>query len=302
MEILRLIEKVRVPFFDKVFSAITYFGDEILILAIAFAILWCINKRLGYYIIYSTVPGTLINLLLKSIFCVPRPWIKDPSFTIVESAREKATGYSFPSGHTQNSTVFYGALAKSSDKRLLRALLISLILLIGFSRMYLGVHTPADVVTSWIIGTVLVFVMYSVVNRAIDNPKFGMIMNLTLLSLSIGLVLFCEYFPLPLNAVEVFAEEGRKNAYTLLGVTAAMPLVLWADHYKLKYDIKAKWWAQILKCSFGLALIVALRVLLKQPLMLLTGGHLIADSVRYFFIVLFGGIFWPMTFRFWGRL
>ena len=92
MEFLRLLESVRVPALDAFFSAVTYFGDELAFMALALLLFWCVDKRTGYYVFVVGLFGTLANQFLKILCRVPRPWVLDPGFTIVESARAAATG------------------------------------------------------------------------------------------------------------------------------------------------------------------------------------------------------------------
>ncbi|MEG0833270.1 MAG: phosphatase PAP2 family protein, partial [Oscillospiraceae bacterium] len=101
MEILRALEGIRTAFFDKIMAVVTYLGDEAVFLVIVLFVLWCVDKKWGIRLLFLGLSGNVINQLLKAVFCVPRPWIIDPQFTIVESARAGAGGYSFPSGHTQ---------------------------------------------------------------------------------------------------------------------------------------------------------------------------------------------------------
>lgn len=302
MEALKLLESVRNPLLDELFALITYFGDEILILAVAFVVLWCLNKRMGYFIIYSLLIGVTVNLFLKGFFQVPRPWARDASFTIVEKARAAATGYSFPSAHTQNATILFGSIARSTKSLLGRILFIVLIFIIGFSRMYLGVHTPADVITSWVVGTALIFAIYPLMNKAEESPLVGVIMNTVFVIAAILLVIVAESTAPGQGELASFATEGVENAYTLLGVIAAFPIIWYLDFYKMKYEIKAVWWAQILKCFFGLVVLFAIRIALKPLMLSLFGDQGIGTALRYFFIALFGGAVWPLTFRFWAKL
>ena len=145
MGVLYALESIRTPALDKIMSVITLLGGELFFMVIAVAVFWCVSKREGYYLMIVGFFGTVINQFLKILCCVPRPWVKDPGFTIVESARAEATGYSFPSGHTQNAVATYGGMARYTNKTWLRVLLIVLTVLVAFSRMYLGVHTPLDV-------------------------------------------------------------------------------------------------------------------------------------------------------------
>lgn len=302
MEFLRLLEGLRTPLFDTVFGAITYLGDETLFMVVAMVFFWCIDKRRGYFLLYTGFLGTLVNQFLKMLFCVPRPWLIDPEFTIVERARGAATGYSFPSGHTQNATGTFGGIARSTGRRWVCLTAIALVLLVAFSRMYLGVHTPLDVGVSLAIGTALVLLLWPAFVRAEKNPRILPALFGGLLLLSAAFVLYAELAPLPENAIPEFSENGVKNAYTMLGTTAGLLLVYALDEKRLRFDTRAPLAGQIAKCVVGFALVIAVRTLLKAPLRALTGGHLSADAIRYFLMVLVGGALWPLTFRFWARL
>ena len=156
MEVLYFLEGIRNPVFDFIVQTITFVGEETFFLALGLFLIWCCNKRDGYLVLLVSFSGIVINQFLKMVFRVPRPWVKDPNFTIVESAREGAGGYSFPSGHTQNSVGMLGALGTSSKQLWVKILCIAGVILVPFSRMYLGVHTPQDVLVSMAIALVLI--------------------------------------------------------------------------------------------------------------------------------------------------
>ena len=139
MSFLHFLENLRTSFLDAIFLVITMLGEETVFLVIALVFVWCVNKREGFYILISGLMGTLINQALKLICKVPRPWVKEPTFKPVGDAIEEATGYSFPSGHTQNVTTTFGAIGLSYRKRLSTVIICSaVIVLVGFSRMYLA--------------------------------------------------------------------------------------------------------------------------------------------------------------------
>ena len=112
MDFLRLLEGIRLPALDSFFGAVTYLGDEVAFMVLAFVLFWCVDKRTGYYAFLVGLFGTVANQFLKIACRIPRPWVLDPDFTIVERARAAATGYSFPSGHTQNAVGTFGAAAE----------------------------------------------------------------------------------------------------------------------------------------------------------------------------------------------
>ena len=171
MSFLYFLEGLRNPVLDAFFSFITLFGEETIFMVIGMVFFWCIDKYQGYYLLSTGFVGTMINQFLKMCFRIPRPWVKDPNFTIVESAREAATGYSFPSGHTQTSVGLMGGIARWNKNKVLRIIGLALCVLVPLSRMYLGVHTPADVGVSIVIAAILIFALYPVFKRAEKSPK-----------------------------------------------------------------------------------------------------------------------------------
>ena len=96
MQLLYALAKLRTPWLDTVLGAITNCGGEIVFMAVAIIVFWCVSKSCGYYMLTVGFVGTIVNQFLKLVFRIPRPWVKDPDFRIVESARAEATGYSFP--------------------------------------------------------------------------------------------------------------------------------------------------------------------------------------------------------------
>lgn len=306
MSFLYFLEDLRNPLLDFFFSLITVFGEETLFMAVGMIVFWCVSKYQGYYLLCTGFVGTTFNQFLKILCRVPRPWVLDPNFTIVESAREAATGYSFPSGHTQTAVGLYGGIARATGKKWLRTSMIVLALLVGLSRMYLGVHTPADVLVSLVIATLLVFVAYPIFRKAENSPKVMYGILLAQLLVMVAYLCFVYLFPFP---AEAFAEDAihnlehaRENAFTLLGCAVGFIGVYVVDRKWINFDTKAVWWAQILKVLGGLLLVLAVKELMKAPLNALFAGHLIARSVRYFLMVVVGGILWPRTFRFFAKL
>ena len=171
MTLLYWFESIRLPALDTFMSLVARLGEETFFMAAALFVFWCRDKRRGYYLLSVGFLGTLVNQWLKIVCRVPRPWVRDPNFTIVESAREAAGGYSFPSGHTQSAAGWMGGLARSSRTWGGRIFWIVLLLLVGVSRMYLGVHTPADVGVSLVVAAALVFVLYPLIDSTLWFPR-----------------------------------------------------------------------------------------------------------------------------------
>ncbi len=302
MELLYALESIRTPFLDKLMGLVTNLGGEAVFIVAAIVVFWCLSKSCGYYMMTVGFAGTIINQFLKLWFRIPRPWVKDPNFTIVESARAEATGYSFPSGHTQNAFAVFGAPARFFKNTALRIVFILLIALTAFSRMYVGVHTPLDVGVSLIVGTILVFVIYPFFRDMDKSPKKVYIIFGIFIVLAAAFVAFVELYDFPADIDAENYASGLKNAYMILFCAIGLMLTFFIDTKYVHFPTQAVWWAQIIKVVVGLAILLALKSVLKAPLLALFGGHSIAHGVRYFIVILFAGIVWPMTFKFFAKL
>lgn len=302
MELLYLLESLRFPAMDHVMELVTAFGGELLFLLTALILFWCVNKRQGYYVMAVGFLGTLANQFLKITCRVPRPWVRDPGFTIVESARAGASGYSFPSGHSQNAVGTFGSIALCTKRLWIRVLCIVIAVAVPISRMYLGVHTPADVLTGGLMALGLIFLLRPVCldQGGAHMPKLFAVMA----ALAFAFVLYVELFPFPADTDPANLAAAVKNAYTLTGALLGMLLVYFVDERRLHFPTDAVWYAQIAKVVLGLVVVLAVKEGLKAPLELVFHGHMIGRGIRYFLVVITAGILWPLTFRWfarWGR-
>lgn len=299
MDFLYFLEKIRVPGLNEIMLGITYLGDEIAFLVTAMIIFWCVDKRQGYYIMSVGFLGTIANQFLKLWFRIPRPWVKDPEFTILEAAREGAAGYSFPSGHTQSAVGTFGSLAYTNKNKFVRIAAIAIAVLVPFSRMYIGVHTPLDVLVAAIMALVLMVVLEPVVFA--KDGKYIPVLMAVMTAVAVVYLCFVEMYAFPADVDPYNLASGRKNAYTLFGALAGMLVVYFVDEKWLRFPTKAVWWAQVLKVAGGLGIVLAIKSGFKGPLEL-AFGELPGRAVRYFLIVLFAGTVWPLTFRYFAKL
>ena len=306
MAFLYFLEKIRNPVLDFLFSIVTLFGEETVFMAVGMIVFWCVNKHKGYYLLSVGFVGTVINQFLKITFRIPRPWVKDPNFTIVESAREAASGYSFPSGHTQTSVGLFGGLALKFKRRAIRIASIALCVLVPLSRMYLGVHTPADVGVSIVIALVLIFALAPLFEKAEKSPKVMYAILFSLTGIMLAYLLFMTYWSFPEEVFHVDNVHNLisavKNAYTLTGCMLGFLVVYTVDLKWLKFDTKAVWWAQLIKIAGGLVLVLAVKELLRAPLEAILPANTWARMIRYFLMVVMAGAIWPMSFKFFSKL
>ena len=300
MEFLYLLENIRIPVLNEFMLLITRFGEETAFLVAALIVFWCVDKRKGYYVMAVGFVGTMANQFLKLLCRVPRPWVLDPEFTILEEAREAATGYSFPSGHSQTAVGTFGSIARVTQNRWVRGICIAIAVLVPFSRMYVGVHTPADVLVGSGMALILVFGLNPVVLDKCDKAMKFLIA--AMLVMAIGLLLYVELWPFPADMDVHNLESGVKNAYTMIGCLTGVAIVYLAEKKYVNFETKAIWWAQILKVVLGLILVMLVKEGLRSPLEALFAGHMAARAVRYFLIVVVAGFLWPMTFRWFSKL
>ncbi len=299
MEILYWLESIRMPVLNECMLIITYLGDQLAFLAVALILYWCVDKRKGCYVLFVGFFGTIANQFMKLCFRIPRPWERDSAFTIVDEAKEAATGYSFPSGHTQNAVGTFGCLAITAKKRWRRFACIAVMVLVPFSRMYLGVHTLSDVVVAAALAVVLIFVLKPLV---LDHDgKYIPILLGVMTLMSIAYLCYVEFFPFPADMEGENLSSGRENAYRILGALLGFLVAYPIDQKWLRFPVKAVWWAQILKTVIGLALVMAVMEGLSEPLAWMF-GELPGRLVRYFLVVIVAGLVWPLTFRWFAKI
>lgn len=133
------------------FTLVSNLPKSALTAMIPAVLFWCINKYAGIFLLFNAECGRMINELLKGTFCVYRPWFKDAELIPAAEAMEQASEYSFPSGHAQFTTAIFGGFAFFYRKvlhPLIIFLCVVIVLFVAFSRNFLGVHTPQDVLVA----------------------------------------------------------------------------------------------------------------------------------------------------------
>lgn len=299
MQFLYFLESIRVSFVDSLMLMITLLGEETAFLVLALIVFWCVDKYKGYYILAVGFIGTVLNQFLKLWFRVPRPWDIDKNFRILEQARGAASGYSFPSGHTQSAVGTFGALAYTTKNRLICCAAIAIAVLVAISRMYIGVHTPLDVFVSAAIAVVLIVLLKPL---TLDYRRIGLPVLIGIMILmGSGFMAFVHLYPFPSDIDAENLQSGFKNAYTLLGCLIGLLIVFVVDEKWLHFPTKAPLWAQIVKVVLGLGIVLTVKSGLKHPLNAILGES-VGRITRYCLVVVFAGLGWPVTFRFFNRI
>ena len=300
MGLLYLFEQIRVPGLNEFMLLITQLGDETAFLVTALILFWCVVKRKGYYVMTVGFVGTIVNQMLKLVCRVPRPWVKDPGFTILEQAREGATGYSFPSGHATSAVGTFGSVAKTTKTAWVKWGCIAVAVLVPISRMYVGVHTFWDVLVGGGTSLILIFALEKPMLQGTEKTMQRLIGGV--LALAVIYLAYVELWPFPADVDTVNLQHGVKNAYTLLGCMLGIAVAYPLERKWIHFETDAVWWVQILKAVLGLAVVLAVKTGLKAPLEALFAGHYASRAVRYFLIVVVAAVLWPMTFRWFVKL
>ncbi len=144
------LQSIENPILTAFFKLITELGsDTIYIMFIAW-LYWCVDSKKGEKWAYLVLGSALLNGIVKLSVRGVRPFQANIGVTAIDAST--ATGYSFPSGHSQASSVFGNFLALEYKEKWVKVIGISIFLLIGCSRLYLRVHWPIDVLAGWLLG------------------------------------------------------------------------------------------------------------------------------------------------------
>ncbi len=156
---------------EQLFMGLTKFGEFFIPAFVMSIVYWCIDFKSGLYLICLNVLNLLMAQIMKLGACVYRPWVICDKIHPVETAMKTASGYSFPSGHTAIASVWAGIAFLLRKKTLLSASFLILVLLIAFSRNYVGVHTPQDVVVAILVMAILILPVFYLINWCEKDRK-----------------------------------------------------------------------------------------------------------------------------------
>lgn len=188
IKILQGLQAIRSDYLTLLFTVITMMAEEIFLTLLIATIYWCVDKKKGLRLGFIVLLNSAVNGIVKEIVKMPRPYVKG----VVSGLRvETAGGYSFPSGHTQAATSFWGGSMLILKHKKVTILGSMMILLTALSRMYLGVHWPMDVLGGIFFGLIFTYFACEMV-----GPDGKMKENIVLIS-SIGLL---AVLVLPVNA------------------------------------------------------------------------------------------------------
>ena len=288
--------------FDEFFNALSKFAVDILPF-LPYIIYWCVNKRLGYRFIATTWIGEVLNGVIKLTVCAYRPWIRSDQIVPAGDSKTAATGYSFPSGHTLAATMHYGntAVWQWNKRRWISILCGVLILLTGFSRNFLGVHTPQDVAVGMTEGVVLIIIIGIIEKRVHGNDKVLDILTLSGILATVGVILYISFKPYPMDYVDgqllVDPQKMMNDSFKACGGFLGFLIGSYIERHFIRYEIPEGSTALPIMACVGFALMIAFKQLLAPATIVpLMGGHW-GNMAARFLMVMFAIVIWPLVIR-----
>lgn len=222
LNFLKWVQENRTPGGEDFFLHLTEWGEGFWLLAILGTLFWIWGPRIAYRTGLALMAGDLLTSVVKNLFCIPRPWVRDPEILPVRAAQWGAFGYSFPSGHASSSALLWGGIAAAARRWWVWIPVLAWIGLVGSSRVYLGVHTPLDVVASWLLAIPVVWASGWAYEWTVRNPsRMWVVLVGAALAAGAG-GLFVHWRPTPEGAdVARFGRDTYRAMAAMLAFLAA---------------------------------------------------------------------------------
>lgn len=273
------VQQFSSPLLDSVFRWITLLGDQEYYMVVIPLVYWIWSKEFGIRFTVVFLISIYMNTAIKYNYTAERP---DLAVRLIEE-----DGFSFPSGHAQGNTAFWGYIAREVNRKWAYIAATILIVLVAFSRVYLGVHFPLDVIAGVLIG-LLILVGFEFLQRRysleLSDKAYYLVTG--------GAVLL------------LFLNQSFGLAPVVLGYCLA---ALWG--YRLEkrlidFDVKAAGWQHVIKAVVGLGVLFALRRLTSALFIGLPGiteeqelMHSVMTFLRYFVMGVWVTLAAPWLFK-----
>lgn len=266
--------------FNEFFAFITNAAVSYYIILIPLIIYWAVDKKKGIGIYLSLGFGQLINAFLKSTFCIYRPWIRSKEIKPLEAALPQATGYSFPSGHsTCASSTYLSVSAHYKKYKKLRIFCIVMVALTMFSRNFVGVHTPQDVIVGCLIGIFTTYAISKLEEYIDSHPDKDWIVLVVSIVLTTAVLLYVGLKSYPETYVDgkllVDPQSMKINSFKDPGSFIGVVIAWFIERRFIKLDISGTTYQKVMRVIIGALLTVFVLTVLSAI------GKLINTNIGY---------------------
>ncbi len=265
LDVLLFLQNIRTDILNVLLQGITMLGEEVVMVLVIAILYFCIDKKFAQKLFFVTVSSVGINGIIKNLVRFPRPFATGKIICVRE---DTATGYSFPSGHTQTFASMSTTIAKKLKKPLVTFLVGILIVLVAFSRMYLGAHYPSDVVVGAVLGVVLALIGTSLFDK-VENKKVLYLATIILLT------------PFAIMFL-INPDEHFEDFYKIFGMLIGFLLAVMFEEKYAPLEYNVSWWKKVLRVVLGVGFALAV----KEGVKLLNifdslRMNLVFDAFRY---------------------
>lgn len=282
------------------FAFITTVAVDYYMLVPALVIFWAVDKRKGAQVLGTWGTSLLGNAVLKTTFCVYRPWIRDPRVQPLPEVMSGATGYSFPSGHSTSSGGFYfGVAAAYREHKALVRFCVAMVLLTMFSRLYVGVHTPQDVLVGASMALLTAFAVSKVLSWVDANPDKDWVVLAVAAAVSAVILLYIRYKSYPMTYVDgkllVDPKKMTVDGFKDPGRGFGIILGWFLERRFVKFSVDGTPAQKVTRCAVGGALVVFVWTVIADPLGKAVGIGVVHFLLQASVMVLFMVVY-PMVF------
>ena len=302
-------------FRNSIDNAWTPFMEWVSMFAVTYLILipvfyyWFFDKRKGLYTLVSYYFCMVITPVTKLTVCAYRPWIRDSRVLPAGDSITTATGYSFPSGHTSTAAPLAGGMAvnawENRKTRWFSGIMLLFILLTGFSRNYLGVHTPQDVfvgIAVSVFSLILAAKLFKWLEKNPEKEDWLLLGGFLFCWAAIAYITFKRY-PMHLNdegKLIVDPQKMMNDGYGDLGKMIGFIVARYVEKTWIRFQPMKRSWKSAAICAVGLVGMVLIKQYLSPMMTDWLGSHWgkLVFSVLYtfYYIALF-----PLILKLCGK-
>lgn len=272
-------------FFDIFFGIITAFGEEMVMFIVLPIFYWAVNKELAQIGAVAGFATMTLNGVIKDVCQVERPisneairFVEIDNF-FVDTVHLKEGSYSFPSGHSQTSSVIMFSIASYYNKKKLWIIGSIMVLLVMMSRLYLGVHWPMDVLVGALLGLISAVFFYKLLIKKNEDIRIKI------------------YFIVAFICIIALFFANKSDTYKSIGASFGFATGALFERKFVNFNPKeGTLLKKIIRCVIGLIFVGGIKIGLK-PLFALIGNHFILDFFRYMILVFIAIAIYPYIFK-----